>query len=95
MVLRSAGMEECGRDIETWRGDGIPERKRCQRTGVTLKFRSSGFIDRTADTAACDEIRVSGIDQPVAVGLLEDIPQNNGNFGNRFQSASSLRGYLT
>ena len=66
-------MEEFRCDLKTGRGDGFPESERRQRAGVTLEVRSGGFIDRAADTAACNEIRVSGIDQTVAVGLLEDI----------------------
>jgi hypothetical protein len=65
-----------------------PERR--QRTGVTLEFRAGRFIDCAADTAACDEIRVSGIDQPVAVGLLEDVPQHHGDLNGRFQLALSF-----
>ena len=68
MVLRSAGVEEFRGDLKTWRGDGFPESERCQRMGVTLEFRSGGFIDRAADTAACDEIRVSGIGNPPISG---------------------------
>jgi hypothetical protein len=67
-------MEEFCRDLEPWRGDGFAEPEGRKLSGVRLEFQPGGFIYRAADTTACDQIRVSGIDQTIAVGLLEDIP---------------------